>query len=127
MYACMNCLNRLSVGAGGGAEAGFGEEGTKAGARVVGASGANMAPGSADGGVGVLESALERLLGLLDRVDLLEPLADRLESALIRLWATLWAAAPHRGLRQRDDGAIIQRIKRGAKFLVFHTGWLNRW
>ena len=36
---------------------------------------------------------------------------DLLESSLVRLWATLWAAAPRRGPRRRDDGAIIQMIE----------------
>ena len=84
----MNCLNKSSVGAGAGAGAG---------------PCAGVALGLADGGAGVPKSVSEEL-ELLERVDLLD-------SSLVRLRATLWAAAPRRGPRRRDDGAIIQRVE----------------
>ncbi len=91
----------------------------RSGAGVAGASRADGASGLADGGAGVSKSVSEEL-ELLERVDLLE-------SSLARLRSTLWAAAPRRGPRRRDDGAIVQKIQQRAEFLVFHTGWLNRW
>ena len=84
----MNCLNKLSVGDGAGAKAG---------------PCAGVALGLAGGGVEVPKFVLEEQ-ELLERVDLLD-------SSLVRLWATLWAATPRRGPRRRDDGAIIQRIE----------------
>ena len=66
MYACINCLIRLSVGTGGGARAG---------------PYAEVSLGLADVGAGVPKSVSEELK-LLDRVDLLE-------SSLARLRATL--------------------------------------
>ena len=83
----MNCLNRSLVGAKGRAGAGLCAEGVF---RLT------------NGGAGVSKSVSEEL-DLLERIDLLE-------SSLAYLWATLWAAAPRRGPRQRDDGAIIQKI-----------------
>ena len=84
----MNCLNKSSVGAGVGTGAG---------------PCAEVALGLAGGGAGVPKSVSEEL-ELLERVDLLD-------SSLVRLRATLWAAAPRRGPRRRDDGAIIQRVE----------------
>ena len=84
----MNCLNKSSVGARAGAGAG---------------PYAGVALGLVGGGAGVPKSVSEEL-ELLERVDLLD-------SSLVRLRATLWAAAPRRGPRRRDDGAIIQRVE----------------
>lgn len=80
MYAYINYLKRSSIGAGVGA--------------VIGAVGAS--------GVEMRESASEGV-ELLERVDLLEPLADRLRLSAASLLATLWAAAPLKGVRRRDE------------------------
>lgn len=85
----MNYLNRLLIGARGKLRAGLDEEGIKHGTKSASASGVSVVPRSVDWGAKVLESALEEVLRLLDQVDLLEPLADCLESFLVRLWVML--------------------------------------
>lgn len=82
MYACINCLNNSSVGAEAGAAIG------ETGGAGAGASGAGVAPGLAEGGVGVPNSTSEGV-ELLERVDFLEPLADLLEPSRASLRATL--------------------------------------
>ena len=87
MYAYINCLNKLSVDAGGGAGAG---------------SCAVIALGLAGRGPIVQRSVSEKL-ELLEWVDLPE-------CSLARLQAMLWVTTPRKGPWQRDDGAIIQKI-----------------
>ena len=84
----MNCLNKSSVGVGAGIGAG---------------PCARVALGLADRGAGVSKSVSEEL-ELYERLDLLK-------SSLVRLRVTLWVAAPRRGPRRQDDGAIIQRVE----------------
>ena len=98
IYTCINCPNRLFVGitsrvAGGpgGAKIGVGTSGV--GGAGMGLSVSDVALRLSKGGVEVF--ALEEV-ELLERVDLLEQLADCLEPSTASFLATLWVTAPHK-------------------------------
>lgn len=88
MYAYMNYLNRLLVGVKDELRARPGTGKTKLEPGTLGVSGAVVASGSAYGEARIAKPTLEKLLWLLDRMNLLESLADYLESSLVYLWTT---------------------------------------
>ena len=84
----MNYLNRLLVGVKDGLRAKSSTGKTKLEPGTLGVSRADAVSGSEYGEVRIAKPALEKLLWLLDRMNLLESLADYLESSLVYLWTT---------------------------------------